>query len=381
MRFIINGSNLNGGGGDQVADSICASLESFPQHHFIVVLSSYLNSTAVKIERFSNVTLYRYNYPVQDWKSLITGRDAFLDGLVESEKADMVFTVFAPCKWVPKVPHLAGFALSHLVIPESPFFQSMSFRQRLAWRLRIGVWKYIFRKTDSFYTENPYISERVQKLFPQKHVFTVTNCYNQVFDCPETQVFHRIPDFNGWQILNVGSSAPHKNLSISLEMARYLKTQYWGKISNSAKPNFRFLFTISESEFPPIPDELKEHFYFIGKVDISEVPSLYQQADIVFQPTLLECFTAVYPEAMRMGKPILTTDLEFAHGLCGGAALYYSATDPCSAADQLMKMISDSSLREGLVENGKTQLDKFDNYQTRCEKLIALCEQIAKNDK
>ena len=68
MRFIINGSNLNGGGGAQVADSICASLESFPQHHFIVVLSSYLNSTAVKIERFSNVTLYRYNYPVQDWK-------------------------------------------------------------------------------------------------------------------------------------------------------------------------------------------------------------------------------------------------------------------------------------------------------------------------
>lgn len=37
-------------------------------------------------------------------------------------------------------------------------------------------------------------------------------------------------------------------------------------------------------------------------------------------PSLLECFTATYPEAMRMERPIVTTDLAFAQGLCGEAA-------------------------------------------------------------
>ena len=60
-------------------------------------------------------------------------------------------------------------------------------------------------------------------------------------------------------------------------------------------------------------------------MDISECPSLYRQSTFAFQPTLLECFTATYPEAMRSGKPIVTPDLEFARGLCGGAAVYYDA--------------------------------------------------------
>ena len=65
-------------------------------------------------------------------------------------------------------------------------------------------------------------------------------------------------------------------------------------------------------------------------MDITECPSLYEQADVMFQPTLLECFSATYPEAMKMQRPIVTTDIEFAHGLCGPAAHYYS---PLSAED------------------------------------------------
>ena len=93
-------------------------------------------------------------------------------------------------------------------------------------------------------------------------------------------------------------------------------------------------------------------------MDISEVPSLYEQTDIVFQPTLLECFTAVYPEAMRMRRPIVTTDLEFAHGLCGDAALYYSATDPEAASERLIELISNTELRQQLVDNGIEELKK-----------------------
>ena len=97
----------------------------------------------------------------------------------------------------------------------------------------------------------------------------------------------------------------------------------------------------------------------------------------MFMPTLLECFTATYPEAMRMEKPIVTTDLEFARGLCGEAACYYSAVDAKAAAESLYKVATDKKYAEHLVNNGKKQLLSYDNYEQRAEKLVKVLESIA----
>lgn len=279
-------------------------------------------------------------------------------------------------KWQPRVPHFAGFAISHLLMPESPYFKMMSTMQRISWKLTLLVWKFIFSRTDNFYTENPLITTRLKKMFPRKKICTITNCYNQVFDFPDKQKYHELPHFDGWQFLNVGSASPHKNLAISIEVARILKTNFRKQLQETGRPSFRFVFTIYNEEFPSIPDDLRDCFLFIGRVDISEVPSLYEQSDVLFQPTLLECFTAVYPEAMRMQKPIVTTDLEFAKGLCGDAALYFSAMDPYSAAETIIQVISNPKLRQELVDRGTYELRKFDDYQTRSKKIISLCEQF-----
>ena len=110
---------------------------------------------------------------------------------------------------------------------------------------------------------------------------------------------------------------------------------------------------------------------------MAECPNLYEQADIMFMPTLLECFTATYPEAMRMEVPIVTTDLEFARGLCCDAACYYSAVDPAAAAEAIYKVATDEAYRLRLTTNGKKQLKKFDNYEQRAEKLVEILETMA----
>ena len=141
---------------------------------------------------------------------------------------------------------------------------------------------------------------------------------------------------------------------------------------------FRFVFTIDEDEFQEIPTELKECFCFIGKVDVSECPSLYQQADIMFQPTLLECFTATYAEAMRMEVPIVTTTLSFAKGLCHDAALYFSPLSAKEAADCIFRLLKDLDTRRKLVEEGKKQLIIFSTAQERADKLISILEEVAR---
>lgn len=162
--------------------------------------------------------------------------------------------------------------------------------------------------------------------------------------------------------------AVHKNLGIMVPVSEYLERVH---------PDFRFRFVLTCNEAPfPLPEHLRKHFVFIGKVDVAECPNLYEQADIMFMPTLMECFTATYPEAMRMEMPIVTTDLEFARGLCGDAACYYSALDAEAAAEAIYKVATDEAYRLQLTANGRAQLKTFDNYEQRAEKLVGILESL-----
>ena len=186
---------------------------------------------------------------------------------------------------------------------------------------------------------------------------------------PEKWKKKDLPDFDGCTLLTISTNNPHKNFAIIPNIALYLKR-------NFPDFKFRFLLTISENALGVISNEIKDNILFLGWIDISECPFLYEQADIMFMPSLMECFTASYPEAMRMKKPIVTTDLEFARGLCGKAACYYKPIVPESAAKAIVRVATDSSYSEKLVKTGITQLEKFDTYEQRAFKLVKILENL-----
>ncbi len=378
MMFLVNCSNLKNGGGLQVADSICRQLHRFQGHFFFVVLSSQLAATQQAMEGVENVKCVTYDLK-DDWRSLLLGRNRFLDGLVEENHVDAVLTVFGPSRWRPRVPHLCGFARAQLLNLNDNL--NVNLNHNLRERLTYAVWRWGFRRSsDTFYTENAYISAMLPKIIPGAKVYTVTNYYNQVFDQPENWTrnvnvnhndnLNENENDNGKMVtlLTVSSTAVHKNLGIMVPVAEYLERVH---------PDFCFRFVLTCSEAPfPLPKHLRKHFVFIGKVDVAECPNLYEQADIMFMPTLMECFTATYPEAMRMEVPIVTTDLEFARGLCGEAACYYSALDAEAAAEAIYKVATDEAYRLRLTAYGKEQLKKFDNYEQRAEKLVGILESM-----
>ena len=369
MRFLINASNLKKGGGLQVCDSICRELYKY-NHDFFVVLSSSMNETRIAIEGYPNITVRTYDIS-NHLRTILLGRDSYLDRLVEDRGIDAVLTIFGPSVWIPRCPHLCGFARAQLIIPESPYYDRMNKKTLYKNKLIYAIKEWAFKRCSKvFYTENPYSTERLKKKWVGKIVHTVTNYYNQVFDQPEKWKDKILPFFDGKTILTITASYPHKNLSIAADVARLLKIKH-------PEFKFRFVFTIDRDQYTANIDAIEDCFVFIGKVDISECPSLYSQCDIVFQPTLLECFTASYPEAMRMERPIVTTNLEFAHGLCGKAAEYYSAVDADACAESIYKVATDESVNNSLVQNGKERLKVFDNYEKRAEKLIALLERLS----
>lgn len=204
----------------------------------------------------------------------------------------------------------------------------------------------------------------------EKKVYTVTNYYNQIYDDKSRWKEVTLPPFDGATILTLSKPRPYKNLRIAIDIA---------KIWKKTKPelSFRFVFSFDKADYPKLNEDIQAHFVFLGSVEIDECPSLYNQCTVVFMPSLLECFTATYPEAMKMNKPIVTTDLDFAKSLCGEAASYYSATDPQSAADALYRVITDATKSQQLVKAGVEQLLCFDNYNQRAEKLIGLLDTIS----
>lgn len=367
MNILINASNLKVGGGVQVAYSIISELSKYTQHHFVVAYPDALENAVKLVKDKDNISTVKYNMSIT-FKNVFFLRDSFLDRLVDEKNIDAVLTVFGPSRWRPKVKHLCGFARAQLVVPESPFFTRMPFFTRIKTNIKLKFLKYNFQQSsENFWTENSEISERLSLLLKGVKVYTVTNYYNQIFDQPEKWNKKVLSSFDGCSLLTISYPYPHKNLGITIEIAKVLKKKY-------SDFKFRFIITIDKNSFYEIPQELSDCFELIGKVDITECPSLYEQANIMFLPTLIESFSASYPEAMRMNVPIVTTDLGFARGLCGDAAAYYSALSAEDAADVIYRVYIDFEYRNNLIINGKIQLNKYDSYENRTSKLFSILE-------
>lgn len=368
MRILINTSNLRIGGGVQVADSIIRELHKYGEHHFTIVYPDALDGTICKLDPADNITTVRYSLP-KEIMCIVTGRNRFLDNVVENNGIDVVLTIFGPSRWIPRVPHLCGFAVSHCLLNDSPYWSMLHGKNKIKQRIKIALLKVLFRRCSNlFYTENDYISKRLETAFNGVKVYTVSNTYNQCFDnVGDMDTSIKLPDFDGVTLLTISSYYLHKNLSIIRPLIRYLNERY---------PDFkcRFVLTIRKQDFPNLTELEESHIVFLGPIPVTQCPYLYKQADFMLMPTLLECFSASYAEAMKMDVPIITTDLGFAHSICQDAAVYYSPLNFEDLGDKLYSLAGDTARQNLLIQSGRRRLSVFDNYISRTCKLISILE-------
>ena len=91
----------------------------------------------------------------------------------------------------------------------------------------------------------------------------------------------------------------------------------------------------------------------LGRLKQKDVSLALHSADALFMPTLVETFGLIYLEALAAGKPILTSDRDFAHYICGDLALFYDPIDPVSIADAIERFISEVSTFQSRVHSNK----------------------------
>lgn len=369
MKLIINTSNLVKGGGVQVALSFLEELKEWGSDEYFVFLSTPV-ADQLDLKTFPSNFKF-HHFPVSPARLLTRWRIVRRFNELERDiHPDVVFTVFGPSYWRPRSPHVMGFALGWAINPDSIAYTLLDkfalIRRKL---INLHAKYFVKRDGDFFIGETSDVKERMIRYnwAEKDQIFVVGNTCHKVF----SEIYQKveIPIYpEEFRFITISDMYKHKNLTIIKDVIPILR---------SSKIRCRFYLTlptnIFEREFSGCDDMVTN----IGPVSINQCPSVYKQCDVLFLPTLLECFSASYPEAMKMELPILTSDLDFSHAICGDAAVYFNPLNPEDIAKKIESIINNTDLRKELVTNGKKRLATFPSAQQRARRYLDICKSVA----
>lgn len=104
---------------------------------------------------------------------------------------------------------------------------------------------------------------------------------------------------------------------------------------------------------------LADRILSVGALKQEQLGEYYLACDAVLLPTLLESFSATYLEAMHFGRPIITSDLDFARDVCGKAAAYFDPWNPAAIKQAIVKLRDDLAWRTDLACRGKARMESL----------------------
>jgi len=372
MKILINTATVHVGGAVQVARSLLEELKVHRAHQFAVVLGLPLQKE-LDVESFpDNFRFYPISYRPATRFFDFRSASAFHRKVELVESPDVVFTTTGPAYWRPKCPHLVGYNLPHYIYPDSPFFTRLSWIRRLKFKLKGLIIRNQFRKeSDAIVGQTEDVAQRGSEWLGIKRHFTVGNTCNAHYfrSVPSSVRVPHIKDNDVFKWLTISGYHTHKNLESISKVA--------AELHRAAPGKHHFYVTLKSADYEKLYSEVeREWITNIGPVPSSEGPALYHFCDGMFLPTLLECFSASYVEAMAMGRPIVTTNLSFAKIICDSAAAYYSAESVQQAAKQLERIRTDHSFREGLIQNGKERMLEFPSATKRADMYLEACQAL-----
>lgn len=371
MRLLINTSKLRFGGAVQVALSFIHECRAHDEHEYHVVLGPGVGAVLDPDDFPRNFHFHRMAFGVMKLHKLPRVQRE-MAALEASIQPDCVVTTAGPAYWRSLAPHLIGFNRPLFIYPESPFVAQMNWRSRIVLATQKHVHCHLYKRdADALIVQTNDVNQRVRRLLGTDRVHTVTNNHNGWYDEPPDHP-PRLPERRDgtFRFLTLTSYYPHKNLEIIPQVIESLPEELRSRVE--------FVLTLTRTQYRErIASKIPAQVRLTGPVPPPACPALYRECDGMFLPTLAECFSASYPEAMKMETPIITTDLGFARSICQDAALYFEPCNAESAATNIARLIEDDALQATLRERGRIRLNTFDSAAERAGKILMICEDLA----
>ena len=137
---------------------------------------------------------------------------------------------------------------------------------------------------------------------------------------------------------------------------------------------------LSEHELR-VPEQLGlgDWVRWLGWVDRSMLPAVYQMSSALLLPSLFESFGLPIIEAFESGCPVLTADRSGAREVAAGAAMLVDPESVDAIAGGIIRIADDHRLRERLVSAGKARAQEF-SWQRCAQQTLGVLENIARPD-
>jgi glycosyltransferase involved in cell wall biosynthesis len=376
MKIIINASNIKLGGAIQVAASFVKELQNleFKNEYHIIISSELLYELSDLYDNSKFIFHKIINNPGFSYEGFKANIE--LNKLEKKINPTCVFSIFSPTYWKPRSVHVSGFAAGWTINPDSIAFKELSLVYFLKkkienWlKLKISIWS-----IDIFIGETQVVKERLNKYgkVPLERIYVVGNTFGSHFLEVINPNDFQLPQRNSmdeFRFITISANYPHKNLKVLKKVIPMLK---------SKKLNVKFFLTIPHFEFTQLFKGYEDSIINLGPISNRNCPAVYQQCDALFLPTLLESFSASYPEAMIMRKPILTSNLDFAKNICMKGAQYFDPLNPNDIVSKISLLINNKERYNELIQLGLQRVQEFPSALDRAKSYIAICENAVMN--
>ena len=176
-------------------------------------------------------------------------------------------------------------------------------------------------------------------------------------------------DFSQPYLLFVSTIEPRKNIHTLISAFNYLKAKY--KIDHNliliGRKGWHYQPILVEIENSPWSHQI----YHLDYLSDELVALFYSKADIFVYPSHYEGFGLPVLEAMTLGTPVVTANTSSLPEVTGNAALLVNPNDQIQLAEAILKVISDSQLRQELIRKGRERAKLFSWEKTARETLKA----------
>ncbi len=261
-------------------------------------------------------------------------------------RPDVVYALSGQAMSNPPAPQASFPQDSHLFYPERHFARE-TFKKRFIKRIQRRQMSHRLANTDLIFVQTPVVAERIRGTFGFHGEARVV--YGAPSDVVRNGELPAMPPpytahADQLRLVYMAAAYAHKNVEGIFETF----DQYYDELKGVTA-----FITVAPHQHPNAKrlierlarSRARERVINLGQIPAEQVGAYYAHADALLMPTLLETFGLPYVEAMTFGKPALTSDLDFAHAVCGPAALFFDPWKPREMANAIIRFRDDLQLR------------------------------------
>jgi glycosyltransferase involved in cell wall biosynthesis len=366
----INVLNSNSGGGKNIRDAFLKLLNDEPSDNRYVVFAAedaelgFLSSAHIVVKRFPRLLAKGELAPLVY---------RFLLGRAIAEAGAEVLVNFGDLIVRTPARQIYLFDWPYALEVHPKVWAKMTVRDRFVRKLKLFLLKRDLWRPDIVLAQTVSIAEQLRAVYRLLDVRVLPNAVLM----PDTSVaaFPYSPRSDQLKMFVCPAVYyPHKNLEVLLDVADIIIKQ---------KKSFRIVVTVepntaaSDRFIKKIHRRgLQDVVQNVGQVSAARIAQLYLEADAVLLPTLLESFSIVYVEAMYYRVPILTSDMWFAHSVCGTAAKYFDPFSPEDIFASMVELVDDPSCAVRLAGAGLRKLQEFPSWEQNFRQYQSLIDEL-----